>query len=100
MDSTTRQLVVSTLSLLLTLIGSCPLTGCAPAIAPSRAEIGTGMSAGPIGPGANVATLNLDGAAGYAVGGAAAIATAIAAYALWKHTPATALTKNPLGVPL
>ena len=87
MTTTTRDLVLLALSLALSLLGACPLTGCAPAIAPSRAEIGTGMAAGPIGPGANVATLNLDGAAGYAVAGVAAAAALAAAYALWKHQP-------------
>ena len=87
MPTATRELVVTALSVILTLIGACPSTGCAMDATGRNAAVGTGSSLGNVGPGADVRTINLDGAAGYAVAGIAAVAAAVAAYALWRHTP-------------
>lgn len=84
----TRELVVTVLSLLLTLLGACPVTGCSgiqrdPAVTQADAA-----AFRDVGPGASVHTFNLDGAATAAIAGVTAVVAAVGAYALWKHNPA------------
>lgn len=96
MDAATRSVVTLVLSALLTLIGACPVTGCATDATGRYVGVGTGGSLGNVGPGADVRVTNLDGMAGYAIAGVAAVATAVAAYALWKHEPKLA-GQPPIG---
>jgi hypothetical protein len=82
-----RQLVVSVLWLLLNTPGGCSALGCTAASPAARGPTVDAAATHDVGPGAHVATVNLDGAAAYAAAGAAVVMLATAMWLLWRHDP-------------